>query len=133
MEKKEIMNTFYELKSEYGRCFKEMEILQDRLDDLEQDYDDDLDYANQQRGVAGNRLGYAREEIRMLKESQMDQKRVERVLLDKISELESQLGLKNNTLSEYQEEINKQKQENLKLKGKNFYLTYIMNLYIFTR
>ena len=127
------MNTFYELKSEYGRCFKEMEILQDRLDDLEQEYDDDLDYANQQRGVAGNRLGDARAEIRMLKESQMDQKRVERVLLDKISELESQLGLKNNTLSEYQEEINKLKQENLKLKGKNFSLTYIMNLYIFTR
>ena len=120
MEKKEIMNTFYELKSEYGRCFKEMEILQDRLDDLEQEYDDDLDYANQQRGVAGNRLGDAREKIRMLKESQMDQKRVERVLLDKISELESQLGLKNNTLSEYQEEINTLKQENTKLKGKNF-------------
>ena len=132
MEKKEIMNTFYELKSEYGRCFKEMEILQDRLDDLEQDYDDDLDYANQQRGVAGNRLGDARAEIRMLKELQMDQKRVERVLLDKISELESQIDIEN-TLSEYQEEINKLKQENLKLKGKNFSLTYIMNLYIFTR
>ena len=132
MEKKEIMNTFYELKSEYGRCFKEMEILQDRLDDLEQEYDDDLDYANQQRGVAGNRLGDARAEIRMLKELQMDQKRVERVLLDKISELESQIDIEN-TLSEYQEEINKLKQENLKLKGKNFSLTYIMNLYIFTR